>query len=73
MIVKLIVVLAILFILFYGCHALQSSLYGTYVSNEENVVDSVFLYNDFRYIHKVLVGDSLKIQKGRWDYSYGTN
>ena len=72
MLVKLIVVLAILFILFYGCHPLQSSLYGTYVSNEKNVVDSVFLYSDFHYIHKVLVRESLKTQKGQWDYSFGT-
>ena len=72
MMVKLIVVLAFLFILFYGCHPLQSSLPGTYISNEKNVVDSVFLYKDFRYIHKLLVRDSLKTQKGRWDYSYGT-
>ena len=72
MMVKLIVVLAFLFILFYGCHSLQSSLPGTYISNEKNVVDSVFLYNDFHYIHKVLVQDILKTQKGRWDYSYGT-
>ena len=72
MIVKLIVVLAFLFILFYGCHPLQSTLPGIYVSNEKNVVDSIFLYNDFHYIHKILVRDSLKIQKGRWDYSYGT-
>jgi len=72
MIVKLIVVLAFLFILLYGCHPLQSSLPGIYISNGKNVVDSVFLYNDFHYIHKVLVQDTLKTQKGRWDYSYGT-
>jgi hypothetical protein len=72
MIVKFIVVLAFLFILFYGCHPLQSSLPGIYISNEKNVVDSVFLYNDFHYIHKVLVRDSLKTQKGQWDYSFGT-
>jgi hypothetical protein len=71
-IVKLIFILSFLFILFYGCHPLQSSLYGTYVSNEKNVVDSVFLYNDFHYIHKVLVRESLKTQKGQWDYSFGT-
>ena len=72
MIVKLIVVLAFLFILFYGCHPLKSSLPGIYISNEKNVVDSIFLYNDSHYIHKVLVRDSLKVQKGQWDYSYGT-
>jgi len=73
-IVKFTVVLAFLSILFYGCHPFESTLPGIYIyiSNEKNVADSIFLYNDFLYIHKVLVGDSLKIQKGRWDYSYGT-
>lgn len=70
--VKLIVVLAFLFILFYGCHPLQSSLPGIYISNEQNVADSIFLYKDFHYIYKLLVRDTLKTQKGRWDYSYGT-
>jgi hypothetical protein len=71
-IVKLIFILSFLFILFYGCHPLQSSLYGTYVSNEKNAIDSIFLFNDFHYIHKVLVRDSLKTQKAQWDYSFGT-
>ncbi|MBD1393967.1 hypothetical protein [Mucilaginibacter glaciei] len=70
--VKFIIILALLFLSFYGCHPLQSSLPGVYISNEKNVVDSVFLYNNFQYIHKVVVRDSLKTQKGRWEYSYGT-
>lgn len=45
---------------------------GVYVSNEKNVVDSVFLHQDFRYTHKVVVRDTLRIQKGRWEYPYGT-
>jgi len=72
MIVKLIVVLAFLFILFYGCHPLQSTLPGIYISNEKNVVDSIFLYKDRHYVHKVVVRDSLKTQKGKWTYSFGT-
>lgn len=72
MAVKLIVISVLILALFYGYHPLESRLYGVYVSNQKNVTDSIFLYKDYNYIHKVVVRYSLKTNKGRWAYSFGT-
>jgi hypothetical protein len=70
-IVKLIVISVFIFAFFYGFHPFERSLYGVYVSNQ-NVTDSIFIYKNYHYIHKVVVRDSLKTNEGRWTYSYGT-
>jgi hypothetical protein len=56
----------------YGCHPLERQLYGIYASNEKGVVDSIFLYKDHHYFHKMFVKGGFKKQSGQWDYSFGT-
>lgn len=70
-IINLIVGFVLAIVVIHGCHPFQSSLYGVYVSNDKSTRDSIFLNTNHSYLHKFQLGDTLKIQKGKWRYSFG--
>lgn len=45
-----------------------NKLYGVYVSNEPQTKDSIFIYSNHVYLHKLVLENSVHVQKERWEY-----